>query len=488
MTRLMIVLIGLLISFSALAQKSKASLSPTTFDFGTVEKWKNPPATFTVTNNGKEAFLFLPTFPKNDVYVQLPSEKIQPGETAIINVFYYTQTPGPFSKKIETYISTEAKPISFTVKGNIASFAENALLACPTMKPKSAEDLQFEQEILVIDKETREPIPLAEVKLTATNYKKKFKTLSNGIVSEPLNIDIYGIKVSKDGYETVSESVYINRMTGLITVELESIEGSEPILASAEPELVDEIEAIEEDEPEIVEEEEETMEFIDIEELEEEVPENTPANTASIEEDIEAIEPESPTAELPRTKYQPNNVVFLIDVSSSMKNPYKLPLLKESMKELLLLLRDIDYITVVTYAIHANVAVPTATANHKTEISAAIDSLEPWGYTSGVKGLEAAYASAREHYLPNGNNQVIIATDGLFNSPKFDKDAMFDLVKENAKNDIQLSVIGFGSDDEAIKMMKKLAGRGDGNFIKMGRESADSNLLIEEIKSNSQVQ
>ncbi|MDZ4847024.1 MAG: VWA domain-containing protein [Chitinophagales bacterium] len=190
---------------------------------------------------------------------------------------------------------------------------------------------------------------------------------------------------------------------------------------------------------------------------------------------------------LPQNLYAPNNIIFLIDISYSMKKPDKLPLLKISMKNLTQALRKIDRISVIVYSTTSAVLLPSTPANNKEALNLLIDTLKPHGITNGVKGLETAYQLAEQNFIPGGNNQIIIATDGIFNSPSFTESAIYSLVREKAESDIILSVVGFGEEKDAVKMMKKMADKGNGSFIQIPDKLSADAILIEEIKAQSAI-
>ncbi len=258
----------------------------------------------------------------------------------------------------------------------------------------------------------------------------------------------------------------------------------------------------EEEEPTIVySEEEEIMVFEEPEFLEE--PETTPEVSEVQEEKtpepekekspaISIITPNQPAeikddVVLPERLYSPNNIIFLIDISSSMKKSDKLPLLKTSMTNLTKALRKVDRISVITYSITSDVLMPSTTADNKNEIFKMIDSLSTRGYTNGVKGLQTAYEIAEQNFISGGNNQIILATDGLFNNPGYSEDELFSMVKEKTKDDIILSVIGFGQDNDALRLMKRLSSKGSGSFIQIPDKQAADEILINEIKLQSAI-
>lgn len=165
------------------------------------------------------------------------------------------------------------------------------------------------------------------------------------------------------------------------------------------------------------------------------------------------------TANLP-----PSNLVFLVDVSGSMDEPNKLPLVKTSLKMLIDQLRPRDRVAIVVYAGAAGVALPSTPGSEKRTIADALDALEAGGSTAGGEGIRLAYKIAREHFLTTGNNRVILATDGDFNVGASSDAEMERLIEEKRKEGVFLSVLGFGMGNYKDSKMQKLADRGNGNY------------------------
>ncbi len=163
------------------------------------------------------------------------------------------------------------------------------------------------------------------------------------------------------------------------------------------------------------------------------------------------------TADLP-----PNNLVFLLDVSGSMNSPDKLPLLKSAMRLLVGQLRAEDRVSIVVYAGAAGLVLkPTS---DKDEILAAIDRLSAGGSTAGGAGIELAYRVARESFIEEGNNRVILATDGDFNVGVSSDGSLTRLIEKKRETGIFLSVLGFGTGNYKDSKMEKLADKGNGNY------------------------
>jgi Ca-activated chloride channel homolog len=159
-----------------------------------------------------------------------------------------------------------------------------------------------------------------------------------------------------------------------------------------------------------------------------------------------------------------NNLVFLIDVSGSMNSPDKLPLVKASLKYLVSELRAKDSVTIVVYAGAAGLVLPPTPGNQKEKILDAIDKLQAGGSTAGGAGIQLAYKVARENSIKQGNNRVILATDGDFNVGVSSDGELVRLIEEKREQGVFLSVLGFGTGNLQDAKMEQLADKGNGNY------------------------
>jgi len=159
-----------------------------------------------------------------------------------------------------------------------------------------------------------------------------------------------------------------------------------------------------------------------------------------------------------------SNLVFLIDVSGSMDECNKLPLLKQAFKLLVNNLKKSDTVSIVTYAGDAKVWLPPTSSSHKETIIKSIDRLDASGSTGGDKGIEVAYAQAKKNFLPNGNNRVLLATDGDFNIGRSSEGELSRLIEQKREEGVFLSVLGFGYGNYKDDRMEMLADKGNGNY------------------------
>lgn len=158
-----------------------------------------------------------------------------------------------------------------------------------------------------------------------------------------------------------------------------------------------------------------------------------------------------------------SNLTFLIDVSGSMSSQNKLPLLKSAFKLLVNQLREKDKVSIVVYAGAAGVILEPTSGDHKDKILKALDNLEAGGSTAGGQGITLAYKLAEKHFKKNGNNRVILATDGDFNVGASSDKAMEKLIEEKRKSGVFLSVLGFGYGNYKDSKLEILADKGNGN-------------------------
>lgn len=176
----------------------------------------------------------------------------------------------------------------------------------------------------------------------------------------------------------------------------------------------------------------------------------------------------------------PANFVFLIDVSGSMNSPNKLPLVKESLAMLLRRLDDRDRVAIVTYAGSSGIALKPTSASEPETISAAIDRLSPRGGTNGADGIRTAYDLADSYFIKNGNNRVLLCTDGDFNVGTTDRDALLELIGNNAKRGIQLTILGYGMGNLQDGNLEALSNRGDGNYAYIDNAREARKVLVED--------
>lgn len=184
-----------------------------------------------------------------------------------------------------------------------------------------------------------------------------------------------------------------------------------------------------------------------------------------------------------REKRKASNLVFLIDVSGSMDSPNKLPLVKRTLKMVVDKMAKDDKISIVVYAGEAGCVLEPTSGDNKTNILEALDHLHSGGSTDGGLGIELAYKLAEEYFIEDGNNRVILATDGDFNVGISSHKGLEDLIAEKRDTHIFLTVLGYGMGNYKDDKLELLADKGNGNYAYIDNLQEAKDFLIRDFNS-----
>jgi len=175
------------------------------------------------------------------------------------------------------------------------------------------------------------------------------------------------------------------------------------------------------------------------------------------------------------------NLVFLLDVSGSMNEPNKLPLVKESMRLLIEKLKPTDRVAIAVYAGASGLALPSTPASKKQEILAALDALHAGGSTNGALGIQLAYDIAKANFVEGGANRIVLCTDGDFNIGVTNQGDLTRLIEEKATSGVFLTVLGFGMDNLKDSTLEILADKGNGNYGYVDNAAEAKKLLVDQL-------
>jgi Ca-activated chloride channel family protein len=433
---------------------------------------------FQVKNtSGKKVFL-LRLDSEKDVTTLVSGQTLLPDSSITIRVQYNPKETGRFSREIDVYFSDRNEPITIMVSGEVREMPAYADLACPTFNkvPDVSRVPEFEAEIKVVDAHTGEPIVAGDVRIIYRGLPKyAWKTDKSGEIHRKMEIGYYYFVVTKPGYKPKEFDAYVNIRNNKLYVELipEIDKGyDEPpvdslFYAVSLPPIKD---------PGKPQEPEQVL-VID------------PGKIESKEPVLTEVEPGlSPVVEEPEVTVVPshtpiektNNLVFLLDLSGSMAMDGKLDLLKASMIEVCKALKPEDRVSVLVYNDKARVVMEGVSGANKEEIIAKISGMEAEGYTAGFEGMKKAYEMAQKHFIPGGNNMVIMATDGAFNLYTNDVTPM---VRRGLKKGIVTSVIGIKNTERDSKSMITVAEQGGGRYVPIQNLPDALTLLVSEIRT-----
>lgn len=188
--------------------------------------------------------------------------------------------------------------------------------------------------------------------------------------------------------------------------------------------------------------------------------------------------------EMPWEARPASNLVFLLDVSGSMNHANKLPLVKRAMSVLIDRLDARDRVAIVVYAGASGLVLPSTTANNHQTIEHALNNLKAGGSTNGGAGIELAYKVARENFIEDGNNCVILCTDGDFNVGQTNRGSLGDAAESAADAGISLTILGFGMGNYNDEMLETLSNKGKGSYAYVDSDTEARKVFLEDLTSN----
>lgn len=396
--------------------------------------------------------------------VRTDTMKLGIGERMRIRLKYNPRQEG--KQKDEIYFYFNDLTHILTVRSDVRYIDLSEHNPCPDFdRVDKGSHAEWEAYFKVVDRDTREALSDATIRLKGKSGEAlEFKTDKHGELFTSVPIDFYNIHVQKEGYAKFRQENYINKRNKDFVLELMAGErGSVVVWRPTQRDVEPEEEVIDTSEVELVEApvEEDSISMPPVETVEV-VPEPIPeqgivkgeANAFSLEE------------------FKPNNVVFLIDISTSMRQEERIDLLKDAMLELAAMLRPDDIISIVTYATKTNVVLSGKRANDHGLINDAISELKADGMTAGEAGLKQAYRECQKYFISGGNNHVYLATDGAFNKGL---DKMRQRVINKNSEDMHLTILAIKSNKWSDARMVDLAQKGGGQHLKIeGAEDQES--------------
>jgi len=185
--------------------------------------------------------------------------------------------------------------------------------------------------------------------------------------------------------------------------------------------------------------------------------------------------------EIPQPQRRPCNLVFLLDVSGSMDEPNKLPLLKSALRMMVNNLSERDRVAIVVYAGASGLVLPSTSCETKSTILAALDELQAGGSTNGGEGIRLAYTVAMDHFVPEHVNRAVLCTDGDFNVGVTSREELLRMVAQGARQGVALTALGFGMGNYKDGTLEALADRGNGNYAYVDSFHEARKVLVEQL-------
>lgn len=419
---------------------SQIEINPKQLAFGTTTPQTQWVVDIIIQNKGdKKDFLLRTTF-SHEYEAIYSSKTLLPDSVITVRVKFKPRGKGKFDEKIEFYFASMQEPIIFSVSADVQYLNPQDNLACPDFSRLAADCCVNNMFICeVIDAETKKPIAEAVVAIKENwTQQLKLQTNAEGKASRNIPIGYYLLVASHKDYLPSSITSYVNNKNSYFLFELQQVKN----------ELIEERK---EDEVVAIEQEDTSAQII----------------TNSL---------------LPENLYNPNNIVFLLDVSSSMKIGNRMQLMRGALNQLVSVLRPSDKITLISYADESKILLATITGDQKGSINQIVNGLNADGNTAGAKGFKNSYDILKQQFIEGGNNQLIVITDGAF-QPE-DQKQIDKLVKKSSRKKIVTSIVGVDANFYASENLKGVCAKGNGSFILI-KDDADLQLIIEEIKKQS---
>lgn len=450
---------------------SQVVFSTTKYDFGNIQSFEPRYVDIILFNKGdKQEWLLSVKKPREVVYI--PSNQfIEKDSSIYLRLQVNPKTKGKFSYRVEIYTSDRNEPEIVKLNGTLNGVDESSsdiFTTCPSFgeRPGGKNPYGFDLTVITIDKETREPLSKSDVTLIQSGQPVWTKfTDRKGKITEEASLGFSYFYARHEGYYPAEEGAYINFKRNQLVLELEK----DP---TADTEIIAEVPKNDE----VIEEEEEFI--IEIGEPLEDLSEKK--DTAFIKElevpeSMSSLEDDNFDDEL----FDAINVVFVLDVSSSMNKGDKMELMQYSLYQLTDMLRSQDRMGMVTYASKAKVVLEPTSGADKSKIKEQVSALDAGGYTSGGLGIKLGIKQANKGCIEGGVNHVIIITDGEFNRNSSDYRKA---VRKAKRKGIHLSVVGIKIKPISEENMKKAAKTGGGHYVPIHELSDAKNNLKQEIR------
>jgi Ca-activated chloride channel family protein len=459
----------LFIAFSGLTF-SQTEFNTRSYDFGDLEEYSDRFVDIKITNKGiKKEYILSVKKPADVVYI-VSDQFIDKDSSLIVRLQVNPKQKGRFNYTVEIYTSDKNEATRVVLKGSLVNSPRDntsAFQSCPTFGERSSGNpLDFQLIVITIDKETKAPLSKSVVNLLQNGRSiGAYKTNRAGEIKENVPLGYTYFYGKHEGYYSVEYGTYVNFKRNYVVLELERDKRiPEPIIVTDIP--------------------------IEIVELPKEKPKNKPKEIViEIEKELEkeVVLPKEAPVELAKLdpndfsdeNFKPVNIVFVLDVSSSMNQADKIELMKFALYEMVTMLRPQDKISLVTYSTQARVLLDAAKGNEKVEANKKVEELKASGMTAGGAGIKLGYKQNLKSYLDSGVNQVIVITDGAFNR---NSDDYLKYVRKYKKRGVNLSIVGIKNSEKDEIKMTDAAEKGGGHYIAIQKLADAQNNLKQEIR------
>jgi Ca-activated chloride channel family protein len=456
--------------------RAQVQFSKTEYDFGDIEA--NQPRfvdIFLTNKTSKDAYVLRVDQPNEVVYRQQKAIML-PDSSTTLRFQINNKKTGRFNYQVNVFTSDKLTPTVIHLKGRINSLPSDIqnLTACPTFdqRPATQNPNSFTLTVKTIDSATGKDLSNSTVAILQNGQALgKWKTTNNGQFKIKIPLGISYFYATHKDYLPFEKGAYINFKRNLIVLPLSP---QVTITSYDEKEIITTIPHENKDTIFVADLNEQNVDLNEL--IKDERIQDTIANdTLPL---LSEIDEENFSEEY----FKPINIVFVIDVSSSMRQEDRIELMKYALNELTDMLRPQDKIGLVSYATEAQVLLPPTSGSNKSEINEIVKDIRALGSTAGGAGIKLGYRQSRRNFIKGGANQVIIITDGAFNRKSGDYKKF---IKKNLKKCVTLSVVGIKTNKSAEETMREAAALGKGRYIDISRLADAQTKLKQEVRLSS---
>lgn len=423
----------------------------TKHDFGDLEAYDDRFVDIKITNTGSKKEYVLSVKKPYDVVYIITGQFMDKDSSQIVRLQVNPKVKGKFSYDVDIFTSDKSEATKIKLSGNLRELPSDnmtAFTACPDFNSRpGGRANNFDLTVVTIDKQTKETLSNSNVTMIQNGQPIwALNTDKNGKIKEDATLGFSYFYASHDTYYPTELGAYINFQRNYIVLELEKNPNCCPPVPVDPVDIVIQ-EPIESDSTEQIEEN-----------LENVLASETPSQTAEVPIELSQL----PKDDFSVEHFKPVNVIFVLDISASMKQGDKIELMKYSLNQLVDMLRPQDKIGIVTYATETQILLAPTNGSDKEKIKEQVANLKASGLTAGGAGIKLGYKQALKGFLKDGNNQIIVITDGAFNR---NSDDYKKYIKKYKKKNIQMSVVGIKNKEVDELEMKEAAELGGGRYV-----------------------
>ena len=451
----------LLFFFTASVGISQLTFETTQIDFGELYDGSVRYRDIRIQNQGNQkAYILNYTNPK-EVACLYTNKAAEKDSILIFRVQPNPKNLGRFSYEVSVYTSDKPEPTILHITGILKEPLTDPLArmqACPTFNDRPAPHAtDFRLRVEVYDVKTNEPIANASVLLIQNGIKNAiWKTNEDGKVSKDFPLGFTYFYAIKKGYNSSEKGQYVNIKDNVVTIYLDKEIINDTIIYKEEIKK-----------EKLVETKKEDVKIID---------------SISVQNMVKIPLDSMPLKRFDDTHFNPVNVTFVIDISSSMKIGDRMELMKFSLMELASMLREQDKMSIVSYATEADIILKPVNGVNKEQLQKVISTIKAGGMTAGGEGIKLGCKTNNQAFLSQGVNLVYIITDGVFN--KSSKDYIQSLDEFKAKGMI-ISVVGIQNSPTDAKNMQQVAVSGGGDYLSIQKLADAEKVLLLDIKKRT---